>query len=49
LETSPEETRMTFRCFNVVGTVARDVSIRGIIQYLTDDTTWTPINGATVS
>jgi len=49
LETSPEETRMTFRCFNVVGTVARDVSIRGIIQYLTDDTTWTPQNGAAVS
>ena len=47
-DTTAPETQLTFRAFNLVNTNPRTLPLRATMTYLTDDTTWTPINGATV-
>ena len=47
--TDIDGTRLTMRCFNTIGTTPRDATLRGSVTYLTGDTTWAPINGATLT
>ena len=41
--------QMIFTCFNANGVVSQGARIGTSLTYLTDDTTWTPSNGATIS